>query len=130
MRTPIAGSILLLVTTLAATQAVFGQDTPAYDARNGVTLMRAINTAENAQRRSGGYAPLEQLVSHPMMGKVAPNVVINGSGATYLGQTVRLLVSNDGQHYQAALVPPSGCGIAFFSDERGLIFSGKVLDCP
>jgi hypothetical protein len=31
--------------------------------------------------------------------------------------------------YQAMVVPAETCGTATFSDERGLIYTGKVLDC-
>lgn len=127
-----SAAILLMITaSLTATPGSSGQEPVQYDARAGVTLMRAINTAENAQRRgSGGYVPLEQLVSHAAMARVAANVTVNGNEATYLGQRVRLLVTADGLRYQAALVPPTACGAAFFTDEGGYIYSGKVLDCP
>jgi hypothetical protein len=120
MRTVIVGCMLLAV-----------QQPAAYDAKAGLTLMRAINTAENAERAaSGQYLPLERLVTSKMMARVSQAVTFNGDDATYMGQIVRVLVSADGQRYQVQLVPPSGCGVSFFTDERGLIFEGKVIGCP
>lgn len=130
MRAAIVGSFAIVTITLMATHGVVGQEPVPYDARAGVRLMRAINTAENAGRRTDGYVAIERLLTHPMMGGVAQSVVLDGHDATYLGQSLRLVVSGDGQHYQAALVPPSECGVAVFTDERGLIFTGKVIGCP
>ena len=125
-----AATLLIMVASLTATHVSFAQEPGQYDAPSGITLMRAINTAENAQHRSGNYVPFEQLVSHPAMGKVAVNLTVNGNEATYMGQRVRLLVTADGQRYQASIVTPTACGLAFFTDEGGYIYSGKVLDCP
>lgn len=131
---PVTVRLLALIgAALVTAPGVSGQEPTPYDARAGVTLMRAINTAENAQRRGAGggrYVGLDQLVSHPMMGKVAMNVIVNGTEATYLGQKVRLIVTADGQQYQAAIVGTTACSPAFFTDEGGYIYSGKVLDCP
>ena len=125
-----ARTFLIIATTLTVSHRAFGQEPPAYDARAGVRLMRAINTAENAQRRSGGYLPLNQLLTLPQMVGVAANVTLDGNDAIYLGQNVRLMVSADRQKYQVAIVPASTCGAAVFTDEGGLIYTGKVLDCP
>lgn len=128
MRNALARSLALVAVTVITTQIASGQEPAPYDAKAGVMLMRMINTAENAEHRNGRYAALEQLLVHPMMTRVTQSVTFNGSEATYLGQMLRLVVSADGQRYQVALVPPSGVGIAFFTDERGLIYSGKVID--
>lgn len=98
--------------------------------RAAITLMRAINTAENAVRqRTGKYVHLTELLEHPAMGRVKPDIAVDGSVATYQGTTIRLALSSDGKQYQVSVVPGETCGWAAFSDERGLIYTGKVLDC-
>ena len=37
--------------------------------------------------------------------------------------------SEDRQHYQASLTPTSGCGVAWFTDERKVFYSGKMQSC-
>ena len=107
------------------------QPSPDDQRRAAVTLMRAINTAENAAKHSGGgkFIHLAELVDHPAMARVKSDIVINGATATYHGATIRLALSSDATQYQVAVVPVETCGWAAFSDERGLIYTGKVLDC-
>jgi len=46
------------------------QPAPDDERRAGITVMRAINTAENAVKQSGGkYVELAALLDHPYMGK-------------------------------------------------------------
>ena len=114
------------VTGIAAARA----QAPDDERRAGITVMRAINTAENAARRTGGkYVPLAELVNHPMMGGVKANLAVNGEAITHQGSQLRLALSVDGMGYQAMVVPTQTCGTAVFSDERGFIYTGKVLDC-
>ena len=92
--------------------------------------MRAINTAEYATKgRDGKFVHLAELLEHPSMGGVKPNITVSGGVVTHQGATVRLAVSSDGTQYQVSVVPGETCGWAAFSDERGLIYTGKVLDC-
>lgn len=95
-----------------------------------IRLMRTINTAENTARSlDGKYLHLAELLEHPSMGGVKPNITVSGGVVTHQGATVRLAVSSDGTQYQVSVVPGETCGWAAFSDERGLIYTGKVLDC-
>ena len=124
--------LTMLVVTIAvvAAAATSAQQSPDDERRAGITVMRAINTAENAVRQSGGkYVELAALVGHQYMAKVRPNIVVNGNTITYQGQQVRLALSADALQYQVMVVPAATCGTAVFSDERGLIYTGKVLDC-
>ena len=98
--------------------------------RAAITLMRAINTAEHAVKsRDGKFVHLAELIEHPAMGRVKPNISVSGGIVTHQGTTVRIAVSSDGTQYQVSIVPAETCGWAAFSDERGLIYTGKVLDC-
>jgi Tfp pilus assembly protein PilX len=118
-------SLVLTGISLAATQ-------PAADdeRRAAITVLRAINTAENAVKQRGGkYVALAELVEHPAMGRVKPNITMAGPTVTHQGATIRLTLNADGTQYQVAVVPAATCGTAAFSDERGLIYTGKVLDC-
>jgi len=63
------------------------------------------------------------------MGGVKPNIAANGSLVFHKGAQVRLALSADAKGYQVMVVPVETCGTAVFSDERGLIYTGKVLDC-
>jgi hypothetical protein len=121
----IAVVILLMTTALASTQ-------PAGDPERAaaISLMRALNTAENAARQqTGKYLELSELINHRMMGGVRGQIETNGSVVFFQGRQLRLLLAPDGSQYQAMVVPVDACGTAVFSDERGMIYTGKVLDC-
>ncbi len=121
----LAALLVSLTGTAASTQ-------PAPDAGRaaGVTVMRAINTAQNAVRQqSGKYVLLADLLGHAAMGRVRNDIVIDGDRLTYQGRQLRLALAPDAMQYQAMVVPGEDCGTAIFSNEGGLIYTGKVLDC-
>jgi hypothetical protein len=98
--------------------------------RAAIAAMRMINTAEHAiKNRDGKFVHLAELLAHPAMGRVKADFAVNGGVVMYHGSTVRLAVSTDGAQYQVSVLPGETCGWAAFSDERGLIYTGKVLDC-
>jgi hypothetical protein len=96
--------------------------------RAAITLLRAINTAEAAVNRSGHYVALPELVDHGAMARVKPNIVINGSAITYQGAQVRLALSADATQYVVTVVTGAPNYTAAFSDERGVIYTGKALE--
>ena len=109
---------------LAATQ-------PSADAerRAAIKVLRAINTAESAARaKSGTYQPLAELLNHPMMGGVKADFVVNGNTFKHAGAEVRLALSADATQYVVTVVSSAPTYTAAFSDERGLIYTGKVLE--
>lgn len=116
---------------LATIGLAAAQPSPDDQRRAAITLMRAINTAENAVKHGGAgkYVHLAELLEHPAMARVKSDIVIKGATATHQGATIRLALSTDATQYQVAVVPGETCGWAAFSDERGLIYAGKVLDC-
>ena len=123
---------LMLVITLCTGigAAAARTQAPDDDRRAAITVMRAINTAENAVRQtSGKYVELAALLDHRSMGGVKPNIAANGSLIFHKGAQLRLALSADASQYQVMVVPVDTCGVAVFSDERGLIYTGKVLDC-
>ena len=124
------GFVIAVLIAASMAVAVAQTQTPDDERRAAITVMRAINTAENAVRQAGGkYVPLETLLDHQAMSRVRPNIVVNGGGVAHQGAQVRLALSADAMGYQVMVVPAATCGTALFSDERGLIYTGKVLDC-
>jgi len=123
---------LILAGTICASMAVAAAHAQAPDdeRRAAITVMRAINTAENAVRQAGGkYVELAALLEHRSMGGVKPNIAANGNLIFHKGAQLRLALSADASQYQVMVVPVDTCGVAVFSNELGLIYTGKVLDC-
>ncbi len=117
--------VVLSVGTVASTQPAADPERTA-----GIVVMRAINTAENAVRQqSGKYLELADVIDHAALSRVRANIVVSGNAITHQGQQLRLALSPDALQYQVMVVPTATCGTAIFSDERGLIYTGKVLDC-
>jgi hypothetical protein len=52
-------------------------------------------------------------------------------GGAYQFRQYRLLMilSTNARSYQLSLVPMEGCAEAWFSDQRGVIYSGRALGC-
>jgi len=127
-----APAILLFTVTLSVI-AVVAQQAPADEGRrNAIVVMRAINTAENAARQRGGkYLPLAELVEHPAMGGMKGDIAVNVDGGSYAykGGQLRLALAADATQYVVMFAPSETCGTASFTDERGMIYAGKVLDC-
>lgn len=97
--------------------------------RDAITLMRAINTAEAATAgRSADhkYAALAELIDHSAMARVRPDMAMSGSAVTYKGAQIRLALSADATQYIVTSV--SASGIAAFTNERGIIYTGKALE--
>ena len=123
-------ALLAFSIVLSGIAIVAGQAPDDEERRAAITVMRAVNTAENAVRqKSGKYVELGALLEHGAMGRVKPDVAANGGLVFHKGAQVRLALSADGMGYQVMVVPVQTCGTAVFSDERGLIYTGKVLDC-
>lgn len=121
---------LIFFVVLVTTALAFTQPAPDPERRAGITVMRMINTAEAAIRHSTGkYVDLNELINHAMMSGVRAEIVANGNTITYRGQQLRLALTPDALQYQAMVIAAETCGTAVFSDERGLIYTGKVLDC-
>ena len=121
--------ILLLACTLVTVSVASYQSGPDDERRAAITVLRAINTAENAAKRSAGkYLPLSELLNHPAMGKVKANFAVDGNTYTHAGAGVRLALSSDGSQYVVTVVSAAPTYTAAFSDERGVIYTGKALE--
>ena len=121
-------AILLFLGALGTT--AFTQSSGDPERSAGIRVMRAINTAEHmARQQSGKFVELTELIDHKTMAGVRGDIVTNGSVIFFQGRQLRVALAPDASQYQAMVVPVETCGTAIFSDERGLIYTGKVLDC-
>jgi len=120
-------TILLLALTCSAASRAATQS-PDEERRAAITLLRAVNTAEAAINHSGHYVALPELIEHPSMARVKPNIVMSGSAVTYQGAQLRLALSADAKQYVVTVVTGAPNYTAAFSDEGGLIYTGKALE--
>ena len=122
-------SLLLAVAACMAIGATVALAQADDERRAAIKVLRAINTAENAARsRGGAYLPIAELLNHPMMSGVKPDFVVNGTSVTHAGAQVRLALSADATQYVVTVVSGAPNYTAAFTDERGLIYTGKALE--
>ena len=112
-----------------------------------VDIIRQINTAEVIDCRSKygeidknkKFLSWDELLSAPCFkqaqsragsSKISENTLSAGPEIV-LGLELRLVVSSDGKHYNLWLGQnqAGNCGFAFYSDERGAIYEGRVIGC-
>lgn len=131
-RTGIACLLILMAggtITLVAKSPRNGED-PKIGA---VTAIRIANTAEAQYRGSvGRFGSLDDLRSSKAMGEAQSmfpdSVDMSRSAQPLSGFTVRLTLSEDKKEYQISVTQDTKpYSIAFFSDERGLIYEGQPL---
>lgn len=134
-----------LTLTLAGTIAVRTSRVQAAEAdeklRRAVDTIRLINTAENQLRFSGAkYAPFgdSPLVNackeaakknSEQFGAVIHNLDLQNAKEPLNGFNFSMVVASDGKAYKISLAEKANCGTAFFSDDGGLIYQGKAIDC-
>jgi hypothetical protein len=120
--------VLAMLTFSIAVTVTASQPGPGGDRRAAITVLRAINTAENAVRsQSGKYIPLADLLGHGMMGGVKGNFAVDGNSFTYAGAQVRLALSADASQYVVTVVSGAPNYTAAFTDEQGVIYTGEAL---
>jgi len=103
----------------------------------GVNVVRLINTAEMEYKRAhGGYAKWDELyrsgiiASDQKRGPQFSGVQLAAGPEVVPGWTLALIPSADGQTYELSLRNLGDkCQVSFFSDQRGLIYEGKVIGC-
>lgn len=133
-----------LFATAYAQKNTPGQDPREHQRRSlAVNLVRAINAAEAAHKKSHGvYATWENFISNGDFSdtgtKWAPETLPTVAHAMYgrgpeivPGWKLRLNLSKDATSYDLVLedVTDPKCRYAVFSDERGLIREGRAIDC-
>lgn len=122
-------TIFAVASVLASAAVAATQSSPDDERRAAIKVLRAINTAENAARAKGGaYLPLSELLTHPGMGGVKADFAVNGNSYTYAGAQVRVALSADATQYVVTVVSGAPNYTAAFTDERGVIYTGKALE--
>ena len=115
--------------SVATLPARSNQPSPDDERRAAITVLRAINTAENAVKRTDGkFVPMSELLNHAAMSRVKPNFAVTGNSYTHAGAGVRLALSADGSQYVVTVVAAAPTYTAAFTDERGVIYTGKALE--
>ncbi|MHB8541842.1 MAG: tRNA (N6-threonylcarbamoyladenosine(37)-N6)-methyltransferase TrmO [Candidatus Acidiferrales bacterium] len=103
----------------------------------GVNAVRLINTAQAGYKHAHGrYATWDELYRSGIMAndrKRSPQfsgLQLAGGPEVVEGWTLAMIVAADGQSYELSLRNlQDKCQFSFFSDQRGLIFQGKVIGC-
>lgn len=126
-RVPTVALIFSVFTAISAASAL--QPSADDQRRDGIMLMRAINNAElRVRRQTGKYVVLTELIDHPMMTNVKPQISVSGTSITFKSAQLRLALSADGAQYVATAVSGAPNYVAVFTDERGVIYTGKALE--
>jgi hypothetical protein len=123
--------IMLVAFTFVLTgiAVVATQPSPDDERRAVITLLRAVNTAEHQVKQSTGkFVPLTELIEHRAMGGVKAKFAVSGNTITYAGADVRLALSADATQYVATVKSPAPNYVAAFTDEHGVIYTGKALE--
>jgi len=137
MRTPLKVALFLglaLVCTQASTCAV--QQQAGHSQQSGLMLMRQVLTIQaNKPFAKAGYGSLSDVLKMmPMTRGVAPDAaqavqVSDAETADFGDYTLRLTRSEDRAKFELSLVPKQSCGIAFFSNDKNIVYSGRALGC-
>lgn len=109
------------------------------DSDRAIEAVRLINAAEYDYRKNIGHfaswaevhdssAAKELLRTWPRIEELS----VTSSDEVIPGFRLTLLVGEEGGAYSVALreMKGNGCGISVFSDQSGLIYEGKVVECP
>lgn len=107
---------------------------------HALSTVRLVNTAEAyAHQAQGRYVSLAELVSTGVLKRAAEmnddftstfSELDPQKGAGLLnGFDFAIVVSSDGGTYKLSLAAKERCGTAYFTDDRGMIYSGRVLGC-
>jgi hypothetical protein len=133
------GAAAVLTLGLFSTASTSSPDAAAQSKR-AVTVVRLINTAEvYAHRAQARYVSFPELVSsgalnqaaemNPDFTSVLPDLDLRNASPVR-GFDLAVVVSSDGGAYKLSLTPREDCVAAYFSDERGIIYTGKPIGCP
>lgn len=103
-----------LLRTINTTQVVFYNNT---DPRHFASLKELSVLIDENSRTLGFNNPAKDLQ------------LVDSSTGRLKNYTVSVVASADGQHYISGLISSSGCASAFFSSERGVIYTATGLGC-
>lgn len=102
-----------------------------------ISTEQLINWMRQANTRQIDYWQAHQrFATESELRTVDPRAAHDLDPAVLAPYTLSIIVSPDGKHYQAALIrsantedPSTHCETAVFSDDTGLIYTGKNIGC-
>lgn len=114
--------------------SAFAQEPPAATngpARAGVVMLRMLNTAQATLNGEGGsYGSLATVLGTPLFTqRYGALSAVDSTTALVNGQKLALIVIDGGKRYVASVTPLEPCGEAAFTNEGGLIYTGRALGC-
>ena len=131
---------LTLLVSVVALQSQQREPVAKADRKTAITLVRLINTAElepKFQRaRYESFSDLLQSGALKNTQRHFPQLAVEelnlqSERDVLPGWELRLVVSGDGNSYKLSLIEKEDrCKFGFFSDEVGIIYHGKAIDCP
>lgn len=117
---------------LAMSAFAQGPPAPTKDpAREAVVLLRMVNTAQAALNgESGSFGALTRVLNTELFTQRYGALTATDPTAVVVnGQKLSLILIDGGKRYVASVTPAEPCGQAAFTDEGGLIYTGRVLGC-
>ena len=133
MRTAALLLAIALVPTFTPTEsqvtsaARSSQDQSVLSEQEGLRTMRMLLSAQLSRPAGETYVPLADALRYV---ESVPRPAQSDSDAVgFKGYRLRMTLSADGRHFQTSLTPESGCGKSWFSNEQGVIYVGRALDC-
>ena len=138
MRISILSLALLIVTGAAFAQAPTDESSAVMSAQEAVWLARAISTSEfELSATRNGFVSLDKLMEHRNVLMEERNMqslkeyvkLTDATSGTAKGWRLSVIAAADGKHFHLALIPDQPCQTALFSNESGLIYTGKAGGC-
>jgi hypothetical protein len=122
-------SLGLLAMSISASQAE--PPKPADPIKEGILMLRVLNTVAAEMNHKGGtFVGLSAILESPMLRKSFSEASLaDPTRAVVGGRTLVLVLAEDRKHYQAMVLPAEQCGVGVFTNESGLIYSGRALGC-
>lgn len=97
----------------------------------GIEVVRNIETAEVEHRAwHGAFADWTELYRSPDEEKRWQRLHVSAGPEVVPGWTLSLVAAADGKSFELSLRNLTDpCAFSFFSDQRGIIYQGGVIDC-
>ena len=122
-------ALSVLAVSAAASQGVSPK--PGDPFKEGILMLRVLNTVEAEMNHTGGtFVPLSAVLEAPMLrSSFSEASLTDPTKAMVGGRSLVLVLAEDRKHYQAMVLPTESCGTGVFTNESGLIYSGRALGC-
>lgn len=124
----------VLLATLLVAISVSAQTSGPTTREQALEVARSLGTSEMDIFLTKGhiYAPLDQAVKNaqrmnPNMSPIVSVDSVSGTSGSYL---ISITTSSDQKHFKLSMTPKANdCSWSLFSDEHGIIYFGKPIDC-